>query len=257
MHPGTREKIVLITGAAGGVGRATAIMLAQAGAKLALTDIDAAGLSHTAELLTRSTESRPVLHVGDIAAPETSAQLVIKALDAWGGVDAVCNVAGMLGDSTLRDTTLEKFQRIMSVNCTAQLLLVQAALPALEKSPSASIVNVASVGSMVALPFMAAYCASKAAVLGLTRAMAAELGPRIRCNAVCAGGIDSNMSRQLLEHFTPEQRPELLAKLVGRQIIKRFATPEEIAGIIAFLVSDAATFITGAAIPVDGGHTAW
>ena len=257
MHSSNRDKVVLVTGAAGGVGRATAVMLADAGARLALTDIDAESLSQTAALLNRSAAPDPVLHVGDIALPETSAELVKKAVDQWGGVDSVCNIAGMLGDSTLRDTTLDKFQRIMSVNCTAQLLLVQAALPSLEKSPSASIVNVASVGAMVALPYMVAYCASKAAVLGLTRSMAAELGPRIRCNAVCAGGIDSNMSRDLLAHFTPEERPELLAKLVGRQIIKRFATPQEIAGIIAFLVSDAATFITGAVIPVDGGHTAW
>jgi NAD(P)-dependent dehydrogenase (short-subunit alcohol dehydrogenase family) len=232
-------------------------MLADAGARLALTDMDADGLSQTAERLNRSAAPRPILHVGDIASPETSAELVKMALGEWGGLDSICNIAGMLGDSALRDITLEKFQRIMSVNCTAQLLLVQAALSALEKSPAASIVNVASVGAMLALPYMAAYCASKAAVLGLTRAMATELGPRIRCNAICAGGIDSNMSRGLLAHFAPEDQPELLAKLVGRQIIKRFATPEEIAGIIAFLVSDAASFITGAIIPVDGGHTAW
>lgn len=257
MQNSFRDRVFLITGAAGGVGRATATVLFNAGARLALTDIDAAGLAETATLLNDPSAPQPVLYAGDIAAPETSAELVKNALGRWGAIDGVCNVAGMLGDSTIRDTTPERFQRIMSVNCTAHLLLVQAALPALEKSPTASIVNVASVGSMVALPYMAAYCASKAAVLGLTRAMATELGPRIRCNAICAGGIDSRMSRDLLEHFSPEQRPELLAKLVGRQIIKRFATPDEIAGVITFLLSDAATFITGAIIPVDGGHTAW
>ena len=257
MDTSIREKVVLITGAGSGLGRATAIVLSRAGAMLALTDIDGETLSQTVELLDRQNGPAPVTLAGDIADPATSRQIVGAALERFGSLDSICNIAGMLGDSTLQQTTIEKFERIMRVNCMAHLLTVQAALPALQQRPSASIVNVASVGALVALPYMAAYCASKAAVLGLTRAMAAELGPRIRCNAICPGGIDSTMSRDLLGHFPAEQQPDLLSKLVGRQLIKRFAQPQEVAQIVAFLVSDASSFMTGAIVPVDGGHTAW
>jgi len=111
------------------------------------------------------------------------------------------------------------------------------------------------VGALVALPMMAAYCASKAAVLGLTRAAALELAPDIRCNAICPGGIDTPMAQAFLAQF-PDKK-EMLGKLVGRQLLKRFATPEEVAELLLFLISDESAFITGAVLPIEAGHTAW
>jgi NAD(P)-dependent dehydrogenase (short-subunit alcohol dehydrogenase family) len=116
---------------------------------------------------------------------------------------------------------------------------------------------VASIGALTALPMMSIYCASKAAVLGLTRAVASELAPHIRCNVICPGGIDTPMSRGFLAAFAPSERETLIPKLTGRQLLKRFATPNEIAAAIVFLVSDEASFLTGAVVPVDGGVTAW
>jgi NAD(P)-dependent dehydrogenase (short-subunit alcohol dehydrogenase family) len=145
----------------------------------------------------------------------------------------------------------------MHINCLAQLLVIQHALPLLRQSKGASIVNVASIGALTALPQMAVYCASKAAVVGLTRAVAAELAPDIRCNVICPGGIDTPMSRFLFAEFSPSERETMLPKLTGRQLIKRFATADEIAGALLFLVSDESAFMTGAVIPVDGGVTAW
>ena len=103
---------------------------------------------------------------------------------------------------------------------------------------------------------MAAYCASKAALIGLTRAVAAELAPAVRCNVVCPGGIDTPMSRHLLDSVPAEQRDALVARLTGRQLLRRFASPQEIATVLVFLVSDEAAFMTGAVVAADGGHSA-
>ena len=249
-------KVVGLTGAAGGLGSATARLMAREGARLALTDIDGEALERlAAELVKRGAQVEVV--AGDVTLAETHANLVRKALDRWEGIHGWCNIAGVLGPGDLPDITTQSFDQVMHVNCLAQLLAVQQATPAMRASGGGSIVNVASVGALVALPHMTAYCASKAAVLGLTRALAAELAPAIRCNAVCPGGIDTGMSQRLLADLPPEDRDGLIAKLTGRQHIKRFARPEEIAPTLLHLVSDESSFITGAVIATDGGHSSW
>jgi NAD(P)-dependent dehydrogenase (short-subunit alcohol dehydrogenase family) len=253
---GSEDKCVLITGAAGGLGRACAEVMLEQGAKVALIDHDASLLSATARELVHF-ENRVVTRAGDICNEEALAGFVAETLSRFGAIDAVCNVAGILGASSLEEADRERFDRVMHTNCFSHLLLVQKALPALRASKRASIVNVASVGALVALPHMSIYCASKAAVLGLTRAMAAELAPHIRCNAICPGGIDTPMSQKLLAAMSEAERQEVLPKLTGRQLLKRFASPREIANLVAFLVSDNSSFITGAILPIEGGHTAW
>lgn len=249
-------RVVLVTGAAGGVGRATAQKLLRQGARVAVIDSNEALLDQALADFGAG-ESQLVSVVGDICDGDVLSRFVDKAQRAFGGIDAVCNVAGILGPGPLEAATVESFDRIMHANCLSQLLLVQRALPALRESGHASIVNVASVGATAALPMMSIYCASKAAVLGLTRAMALELAPAIRCNAVCPGGIDSPMSQALLAALSEAEREALLPKLIGRQMIKRFAMPEEVANMITYLISDEASFMTGAILPVDGGHGAW
>ena len=249
-------KVIAITGAAQGLGRATAIAMAREGAQLALTDINAQGLSETLESL-RLLGSGAVSVVGDVTNASTHDQLLAAARSRFGGLHGLCNVAGVLGAGQLADITQTSFDRVMHINCFAQLLAIQRMATALRRSGKGAIVNVASVGAMVALPKMTAYCASKAAVIGLTRAIASELAPDIRCNVVCPGGMDTPMARGLLSGLSDEARTELTGKLIGRQLQKRFATPEEVAQTLVFLVSDASSFSTGSVFTADGGHTAW
>jgi NAD(P)-dependent dehydrogenase (short-subunit alcohol dehydrogenase family) len=253
---GVADKSVLVTGAGGGLGRETALQLGRLGARLALTDRDPDSLAQTAAQV-RASGAALVCEVGDITDPETARNLVASAERSLGGIDGVCNIAGVLGIGSVEQAQIAEFDRVMHINCLAQLIVIQKALPALRRSRGASIVNVASIGALTALPMMTMYCASKAAVLGLTRAIAAELAPAIRCNVICPGGIDTPMSQSLLAGFDAVEREALMAKLLGRQLLKRFATPAEIAAAIVFLISDQSSFLTGAVVPVDGGVTAW
>jgi NAD(P)-dependent dehydrogenase (short-subunit alcohol dehydrogenase family) len=184
-----------------------------------------------------------------------SRDLVAKAEAEFGHVDALANNVGILIMTSLEETTREDFDRLMSVNCYSHLLAMQAAVPAMRRSGGGSIVNVASVGALVALPNVSAYCPSKSAVLGLTRAAAAEFAPAIRVNAVCPGGVATDMSRVHLESF--EDKEAAIKMLTGRQMLPRYAKPEEIAAVILFLLSDESSFMTGATVAAEGGHTAW
>jgi NAD(P)-dependent dehydrogenase (short-subunit alcohol dehydrogenase family) len=247
-------KVVLVTGAGGGVGRATALRLAGEGARLALTDVRSDPLHEAADEV-RAAGAEVTEVVGDVTDPATTRELAGAAETAFGRVDALVNNVGVLVLKSLLDTTAEDFDRLMSVNCYSHLLAIQAAVPAMRRSGGGSIVNVASVGALVALPNVSAYCPSKSAVLGLTRAAAAELGPDIRVNAVCPGGVETEMSRVHLLSF--EDQEAASRKLTGRQMIPRYAQPAEIAAVIAFLASDDASFVTGATVAADAGHSAW
>ena len=249
------DKVALITGAAGGLGRASALRLASEGARIAATDQDAIALAETVRLVTAAGGEIVAAH-GDVTQPETLDRLLGIAIDTFGKVNALCNIAGVLGTGgPIESYTTAAFDKVMHVNCLAQLLAIQRVLPEMRRVGGGSIVNIASVGALVALPYMAVYCASKAAVLGLTRAVALEAGPTIRCNAICPGGIDTPLAQNFLAQF--EDREAMVGKLVGRQIIKRFAASHEIAELVLFLVSDESAFITGAVLPADAGHTTW
>ncbi|HSV84466.1 MAG TPA: glucose 1-dehydrogenase [Ramlibacter sp.] len=248
-------KVAIVTGAAGGLGRATALAMAREGARLAVTDRDETGLRETLDLL-RFAGAEALQRAGDVTEAATHAALVDAAVRRFGALHVLCNVAGVLGAGALEDVTRERFDQVMHANCYAQLVAAQQAAPALRAAGNGAIVNVASVGALVALPTMTMYCASKAAVVGLTRALAAELAPDVRCNAVCPGGIDTAMARGLLDSVAAQDRDGLLARLTGRQLLPRFAQPEEIAATLVFLASDESSFMTGAVLAADAGHSA-
>jgi NAD(P)-dependent dehydrogenase (short-subunit alcohol dehydrogenase family) len=242
-----------VTGAGSGIGRAAAVRFAAAGARVGITDVDAAALDETAALVGDGDAVLSV--VGDITDPVTMDTLVAAADERFGRVDALFNNVGILIMKSLLDTTIADFDRLMHVNCLSQLLAIQRVVPEMRRCGGGSIINVSSVGGLVALPNVSAYCPSKSAVIGLTRAAAAEFAPEIRCNAICPGGVSTPMSDRHLESF--EDKEKAMTLLTGRQLIKRYARPEEIANVAVFLASDEASFMTGAVVPVEAGHTAW
>jgi NAD(P)-dependent dehydrogenase (short-subunit alcohol dehydrogenase family) len=255
-------KVALITGAGSGIGRAAAVMFAAAGARLGLVDLDPAMLEQTAAAVKDPASGggstiggRTVVVAGDITDPATTAELVAVAEAEFGRVDVLFNNVGILIMKSLIDTTVADFDALMHVNCLSQLLAMQAAVPVMRKGGGGSIINVASVGGLVALPNVSAYGASKSAVIGLTRAAAVEFAPDIRVNVICPGGTDTPMAQRHLASF--DDKAAAMKLLTGRQLIKRYARPDEIAAAALFLASDAASFMTGAVIPVEAGHTAW
>ncbi|MFE2427806.1 SDR family NAD(P)-dependent oxidoreductase [Streptomyces sp. NPDC059373] len=247
-------KTALITGAGSGIGRAMAHKFAAEGAGLGLTDLDPVALEETVTQV-RAAGAKAAAVAGDIVDPATMDELVASAVRDFGRIDVLVNNVGILIMKSLADTTPEDFDHLMHVNCLSQLIAIQRAVPEMRRSGGGSIINVASVGGLLALPNVSAYCPSKSAVIGLTRAAAAEFAPEIRINAICPGGVDTPMAQNHLASF--EDKEAAIKQLTGRQLLKRYARPEEIANVAAFLASDEASFMTGAIVPVEAGHSAW
>jgi NAD(P)-dependent dehydrogenase (short-subunit alcohol dehydrogenase family) len=243
-------KAALITGATSGIGRAIAVHFAACGAQLMLTGRNlGAGVQLAHELGAR-------FIAGDIADPAFPERLVAETLAAFGRLDILVNNAGITHRGSVLETTDEDWTRVMEVNVTALMRCSRAAVRHMVKSASGSIVNIASDFAVVAGKRAAAYCASKGAVLQLTRAMALDHGPQgIRVNAVCPGDVETPM---LLEGITSggEQIAAGLARKGNAFPLGRVGQPLEIAKVVAFLACDASSYVTGAAWLVDGGNTA-
>jgi NAD(P)-dependent dehydrogenase (short-subunit alcohol dehydrogenase family) len=228
---------ILITGAASGIGRETAELFANEGAALALLDRDSAGLAEVAR------ETRGLSVEADVAQEASVARAVEQGAGAMGGIDGVVNAAGIVIHGSVLDVGVPDWQRVLDVNLTGIYIVVRCCLPWLTKAPFATIVNIASgQGLLPNTPNMTAYAASKGGVVNLTRALAAELAPSIRVNTVCPGMVDTPMTAGL-------------QRQMDRYAMKRIADPLEIAHAILFLTSAESSFVTGAALAVDGGRT--
>ncbi|OPX05247.1 SDR family NAD(P)-dependent oxidoreductase [Mycobacterium sp. AT1] len=248
------DAVTIVTGAGGGIGRATAIRLAAEGARLGLTDLDAQALDETA-VLVREAGGAVVTVAGDVVSPDTIDDLTTRVIDTYGRVDGLVNNAGIVVAKPLLEHTTEDFQRLMSINMLACLITAKRVVPEMLKAGGGSVVNVASIGALAAIPLVGVYCASKAAVLGFTRSLALEYAPDIRANAICPGGVETQMAEEHIKSFPT--REEAITTLAGRQMLKRYARPQEIAEAIVFLVSPESSFMTGAVVPVEAGWTAW
>ncbi len=237
---------ILITGSASGIGRATAVLCAREGAKVAVLDRSA----EAAEAVASSIGG--AAFTVDVADPGSVASAVERAAAAMGGLDGVVNAAGIFSSEGLTDTSPELFNKILTVNITGTFLVIRAAERFLRAAKSATVVNIGSgVGLKPTGPGSTAYVASKGGVIAMTRALAMELAPKIRVNVVCPGMVDTAMTEGFIMNNQGVLRPELAALYA----LGRAATAEELANAILFLTSDEASFITGIALPVDGGRT--
>lgn len=243
-------KAALVTGAASGLGRATAQQLAAAGADLWLADVNPQGLAETAALLGDSGVT-VVTEVLDLTDPAACKATVAAAVARFGRLDALCNVAGVLYLANTPEMPLDQYRRTLDVNLTAPFLLSQAAIPHLLETDGA-IVNVASSAAFIGEAYVAAYCASKWGLVGLTKAMAMEYSKKpIRINAVAPGGMVTNIS----VNFVPPEGCDF-------ELIKRFSglrgvvEVDEVAAMVAHLASPAAKGFHGAVINLDAGITA-
>ncbi len=247
-------RVALVTGGASGIGQATALTFARAGAAVAVMDIDQeAGQAVVSEIVAEG--ERAILVAGDVTRAEDCRRAVERTVAELGGLNILFNNAGIIRRASVVDTTEEEWDRVMAVNVRSIFLLGKYAVPVMARAGGGAIINISSGWGLKGGKRAAAYCASKGAVVQLTRAMALDHGEQnIRVNCICPGDTDTpmlrNEARQLGE---PEDR--FLAEAADRPL-KRVGRPEEIAQAAVYLASDAASFVSGAILAVDGGGLA-
>ena len=246
-------KRVLVTGAASGIGKASALRLAEEGAHVVCTDIQAEALQETVtEIEALGAKAHGV--VADISTWETVEAMVKEAVEALGGgLDVLVNVAGMGGFVRTELEDPARFDKLLSVNLYGPFHTIRASIEHLRASKG-NVVNIASIAGVAAHPYAAAYCATKGGLVMMTKALAMEYAAEgLRFNAICPGGIQTPM----LKVFDPSLVPDANMQLFMRMMMLngRFAAPSEIARTVAYVASDEASFMTGSVLLNDGGST--
>jgi NAD(P)-dependent dehydrogenase (short-subunit alcohol dehydrogenase family) len=243
-------KVVLVTGAASGIGRATAILFGREGAAVVVHDLNEEG-RRTAEAIVAA-GGRATFVRGDVTQAADCRSAVERAVTEFGGLHVLVNNAGIIRRASVVDTTEEEWDRVMAVNVKSVFLLCKAAIPVMARGGGGAIVNTASGWGLDGGRDAASYCASKAAVVNLTRAMALDHAEQnIRVNCVCPGDTDTPMLREEARQLGQDTKA-FLARSAQRPM-GRMGRPEEIAQVILFLASDASSYVTGTALVVDGG----
>jgi NAD(P)-dependent dehydrogenase (short-subunit alcohol dehydrogenase family) len=244
-------RVALVTGAAAGIGRASARAFASAGAQVLVADVDAGGGEETV-LLIAADGGEATFARADVTDASDAQRLVASAVERWGRLDCAHNNAGILGETgRTAEVALETWHRVIAIDLTGVFLGMRAQLAQMLAQGGGAIVNTSSASGLIGTPGLAAYTAAKHGVVGLTRSAALEYAQDgIRVNAICPGATQTPMLTRAAG------TPELIEHTLSHQPIGRIADPNEVAQAAVWLCSDAASFVTGAALPVDGGMTA-
>ena len=245
-------KVAIVTGGGSGIGRASALAFAREGAKVVVADVVVEGGEETVRLIQHNGGAAIFVKTNESKAAEVEA-LVARAVLTYGRLDCAHNNAGIEGPgATTVDYAEESWERVLAINLTGVWLCMKYEIPQMLKQGSGAIVNTASTAGLVGYPRGSAYVASKHGVVGLTKTAALEYAKSgIRVNAVCPGAIDTPMMGRITDH-----RPQRAARMAAAEPVGRMGQPAEIAEAVVWLCSEAASFVTGHAMAVDGGMTA-
>jgi NAD(P)-dependent dehydrogenase (short-subunit alcohol dehydrogenase family) len=249
-------KTVIVTGAAGGIGKAAVELFAREGARIVAVDLKQSPLDEALALATAA-GAEAIAVAADVTLEGDVQRYVGEAVARFGGVDGLFNNAGIEGDVVPLDQyPIDVFEQVMAVNVTGVFLGMKHVVPAFRARGGGAIVNTSSVAGLTGNSLIPAYVASKHAVIGLTRAAAQTYGAdNIRANAICPSPIETRMMRSIEAGVSAEQ-PEAIKNLMEGNIpLGRYGTPEEVAALVAFLCSDDARFINGGVYAIDGGMT--
>ncbi len=254
MRDGLKGKTALVTGGASGIGRATALLFAREGAGVCVVDRDARrGIDVAAAVAAEG--GRAIFERADVTRSDDCRRAVVRTVRELGGLHVLFNNAGVIRRATVSDTSEEDWDRTMAVNVKSIYLMSREAIPVMAAAGGGTIVNAASDSGLVGCERAAAYCASKGAVVLLTKAMAVDhTGQNIRVNCVCPGDCDTPMLREEARQLSVPAR-RFLEESAGN-LFGRLSRPDEIARAVLFLASDASSFMTGSGLTVDGGVTA-
>ncbi len=245
------RKVAIVTGAASGIGRAVAIRFAREGAKVALCDLDAAGLDDLSAAITAAAGEAHIA-AGDVSDAAQVRAIVADVIERFGGVSILVNNAATSGFGTVADTSPDVLDRVMAVNLRSMWIFAQAVIPHMQAGRGGAIVNMASITGIVGAPGLAAYATSKGAIITFTRTLALELAETgVRVNCICPASIDTPMLQASFD-----RQPDPAAARVSnvkRHPLGRLGTPDDVANLALFLASDEALFITGGTYVIDGG----
>jgi NAD(P)-dependent dehydrogenase (short-subunit alcohol dehydrogenase family) len=254
------DKVCVVTGSGGGIGRATALEMSRQGAKVVVTDFNDEGGKETVDLIEQGGGEAIYVHC-DVRDEDQIVALMNTAGDRFGGIDVLHNNAGVHDTDFTSETSVETlpmdvWTRVYEINLRAVWLCTKHAAPYLKRSERGpAIVNAASIGGMIGYPMAPCYCSTKGAVIMLTKATAIDLGPEIRCNCYCPAAVDTPMVQKYFD--AAEDKDAVHRALTGSHLIPRLGKPEEVARLVCFLASDESSWTTGASFVIDGGSLAW
>jgi NAD(P)-dependent dehydrogenase (short-subunit alcohol dehydrogenase family) len=241
----------IVTGAGAGIGRAIAIRLCAEGARVMVADLD----GEAAEAVAGELGPGACAQVVDVSVERSTAEMVLRAREEWGGLDVLVNNAGIGIAATTPDTDTDDWRRVLDVCLTGTFFAMKHAIPVIRDSGGGAIINMSSVAALVGIADRAAYCAAKGGILALTRAAAVDhVGEGVRVNCIAPGTVDTPWVQRITSGYDDPQAAR--RAMEERQPHGRLVSPEEIAAMAAYLASDEAASVIGAAMVVDGGMTA-